>query len=156
MIEYIDVHYTGSTVATITKISIDHLNPSIYYLGGSVKLQTTLGIFCSLLVTSITTTLILYRIITVTRHTNPPRRDKNIYKEITDMIIQSSVLYSVVLIIWAISWTMTPAMPLIGSLHQIPINYVSRFIEEIYFTVGVCHIKSNIFNNLNAELCFRE
>ncbi len=57
--------------------------------------------------------------------------------DIVDMIVQSSALYSVVLLIWAISWAITPAMPLTGSLRQIPVNYLSRFIEEISLIVGV-------------------
>ncbi|KJA18767.1 hypothetical protein HYPSUDRAFT_917065 [Hypholoma sublateritium FD-334 SS-4] len=98
--------------------------------------------FCAFTVTLITTSLILYRIIIVTRERNLPKRTRNTYKDIVDMIVQSSALYSVVLLILAISWTITPASTLSGSLRQIPFNYLTKFIEEICFIVGVRRAQS--------------
>ena len=63
-----------------------------------------------------------------------------------------------VLLIWAISWAVTPAMPLTGSLRQIPVNYVSRLIEEISFVIGVGGVFFILlyYSNLNVDVNLRE
>lgn len=119
------------------KIFSDHMNPSIYRSGTGLQIQTSLAIFSAFALTLITTVLILYRIITVTRQTNLPRRTQNTYNGIVDMIVQSSAAYSVILLIWAISWAITPASTISGSLSQIPFDYLSKFIEEICLLVAV-------------------
>ena len=74
------------------------------------------------------------------------------------MIVQSSALYSVVLLILGITWTITPASTLSGSLHQIPFSYLTKFIEEICFIVAVRRTLSwfNLPYNVSAESDFRE
>ncbi len=76
------------------------------------------------------------------RETNLPRRNHNTYKDIVDTVVQSSALYSVALLILAITWTITPASTLSGSLHQMPFSYLTKFIEEICFIVAVRRILS--------------
>lgn len=122
------------------KIAADHSNPSIYRSGTGLKTQTTLAIFSAFALTLITTLLILYRIITVTRQTNLPKRGQNTYKNIVDMIIQSSALYSAVLLVWAISWVITPTPTVKSDLQrQISFNYLTNFAEELSFLVAVRH-----------------
>ncbi|KJA17392.1 hypothetical protein HYPSUDRAFT_218907 [Hypholoma sublateritium FD-334 SS-4] len=122
-------------MANVVKIAADHSNPSIYRAGTGLKTQTSLGIFSAFALTLITTLLILYRIITVTRRTNLPKRRQNTYTDIVDMIVQSSALYSIVLLIWAISWVITPT-PTIRS--EISFNYLAKFSEELaYIAAGI-------------------
>ena len=135
--KYLDIHGTGASIANIVKISEDHLNPAIYRSGTALQIQTTMAIFSAFTLTLITTLLILYRIIAMTRRTNLPRQMRNTYKDIIDMIIQSAALYCVVLLIWAVSWAITPASTLSGSVRQIPFDYLSKIIEEVCFLVAV-------------------
>ena len=114
------------------------MDPSKYRSGAALQIQTTLAIFSAFVLTLITTLLILYRIIVVTRRTNLPKQRRNTYQDIVDMIIQSSALYSVVLLIWAISWVITPSPALLGPPRQIPLNDMSKFMEEISFLAAVC------------------
>ncbi len=108
-----------------------------------------MAIFSAFTLTLITTLLILYRIIVMTRRTNLPRQTRNTYKDIVDMIIQSAALYCIVLLIWAISWAITPASTLSGSVRQIPFYYLSKIIEEVCFLVAVSSIPFSIPSALN-------
>ncbi len=56
---------------TSYKISIARLNPNIYAAGSDLRIQTTLAIFSACAQTLVTTSLILYRILSVTRETKP-------------------------------------------------------------------------------------
>ena len=110
----------------------------MYLSSQALQTQTTLAIFSGFTLTLLTTSLILYRIITMTRQANLSKQTQNTFKNVADMIIQSSALYSIALLIWAISWAITPASStLSGSLRQIPSDYVSEFIGEICFLVAV-------------------
>ena len=128
----------GASIANVIKISINYSNSNTYLLSQALQIQTTLGMFSALTLTLFTTSLILYRIIAVTRRANLPKRTQNTYQKVVDVMVQSSALYSVVLLVWAISWAITPASStLSGSLRQIPSDYVSEFIGEICFLVAV-------------------
>ena len=127
----------GASIANVIKISINYSNSNTYLLSQALQIQTTLGMFSALTLTLFTTSLILYRIIAVTRRANLPKRTQNTYQKVVDVMVQSSALYSVVLLVWAISWAITPASTLSGSLRQIPLGYLSEFIGEICFIVGV-------------------
>ena len=142
-------------MANIVTISTNYSNPSKYLSGRPVQIQTTVAIFSAFILTLITTFLILYRIINVTRRTNLPKRTQNTYKHIVDLIIQSSALYSMVLLVWAITWAVAPAFTLSSSPQRIPFSYLSKFIEEICFIVGVRrpHL---LLNNLSVESYSRE
>ena len=128
---------TGASIANVVKISTAHFNPILFSSGHTLQIQTTLALFSAFALTLITTFLILYRLIKVTRKTNLPNRTQSTCKNIIDMIVQSSALYSMVLVIWAIAWAIRPASTLSGSLRQIPFNYLGKFIEEISFVVAV-------------------
>ncbi len=110
----------------------------MYLSSQALQTQSTLAIFSGFTLTLLTTSLILYRIITISRRANLSKQTQNTFKNIADMIIQSSALYSIALLIWAISWVITPASStLSGSLRQIPSSYLSEFIGEICFLVAV-------------------
>ncbi|KJA17391.1 hypothetical protein HYPSUDRAFT_206219 [Hypholoma sublateritium FD-334 SS-4] len=117
-------------MANVVKIVADHSNPNIYRSGTALQTQTCLAIFSAFTLTLITTFLISYRIITVTQQTNLPKRSRNTYTGIVDIIAQSSALYSVVLLIWAITWVVTPKSDL---RDQISFNYIAMFSEELAF-----------------------
>ncbi len=55
---------------------------------------TILAIFSTFTLTLMTTSLISYRIITVSREVTVLKRTRNIYKEIVDLVMQSSAVYS--------------------------------------------------------------
>lgn len=129
------------------KIKIDRLNPEIYTSGTGLQIQTILGIFSAFAQTLLSTSLILYRIITITRRTNMPKQTYNTYKNIVDLVVQSSAVYSVVLLIWAISWVITPAST--DGLRRIPAANLTKFIEEITFIVAVRF--SRVLYQFNAE-----
>ncbi len=134
MLTYGDI---GATIANVIKISRNYSHSNTYLVSQALQIQTTLGMFSALTLTLFTTSLILYRIIAVTRRANLPERAQNTYQKIVDVMMQSSALYSAVLLVWAISWAITPASTLSGSLRQIPLTYLSEFIGEICFIVGV-------------------
>ncbi|KJA23653.1 hypothetical protein HYPSUDRAFT_201099 [Hypholoma sublateritium FD-334 SS-4] len=98
----------GAGIANIARISIDHLNPVIYESGAGLQIQTSIAIFSAFALTLIATSLILYRIIATTRQTSVLKRTQNTYREIVDLVVQSSAVYSVVLLVWAISWVISP------------------------------------------------
>ncbi len=102
-------------------------------------MQTTLAIFSTFTLTLITTVMILYRIVTVTRQVNFPRRAQHTYRDIIDLIVQSSALYSVTLLIWAITWAIGPVITISSLPRQIPFAYMAKFIEEMSLLVGVRH-----------------
>lgn len=76
-----------------------------------------------------------------------PKQTYNTYKNIVDLVVQSSAVYSVVLLIWAISWVITPAST--DGLRRIPAANLTKFIEEITFIVAVRF--SRVLYQFNAE-----
>ncbi len=124
------------------KIAIGRLNPAIYTSGKNLEIQTIIGIFATFSQTLTTAILILYRIVTITRNNNFPRQTYNTYKSIIDLVMQSSAVYSLVSLIWAISLAIAPEST--GALrlrHNTAIG-LTKFIEEAAFIVAVCQSKT--------------
>lgn len=115
----------GTGIANIAKISAARLNPRIYTSGTGLRVQTSLAIFTAFAQTLVTTALILYRIVAVSRRTKLLKRTHSTYRDIVDLVVQSSAVYSVVLLIWAISWASTVS------------DALRHYIEEICFVAAV-------------------
>ena len=103
-------------------------------------MQTILGIFSTFAQTLTTAILILYRIATITRNNNLPKQTYNTYKSIIDLVMQSSAIYSLVSLIWAISWVIAPEST--GALRHNTASGLTKFIEEVAFIVAVRHSKT--------------
>ena len=127
-------------MANVVKISIGRLNPVTYTSGKGLKMQTILGIFATFAQTLTTAILILYRIVTITRNNNLPKQTYNTYKSIIDLVMQSSAIYSLVSLIWAISWVIAPEST--GALRHNTASELTKFIEEVAFIVAVRHSKT--------------
>ncbi|KJA17418.1 hypothetical protein HYPSUDRAFT_218932 [Hypholoma sublateritium FD-334 SS-4] len=123
----------GVGIANIVKISVDRFNSIKYFSGHSLWTQTSLALFSTFALTMITTSLIVYRIYNVARYNNLPNRTKTTFKGIVDFIVQSSAVYSVVLLLYAISWTITESSSAAPTIQQIPQNYLLRFTEQVSF-----------------------
>ena len=128
----------GVGIANVVKISIDRFNSVKYFAGHSLWMQTSLALFSTFALTMITTSLIVYRIYTISRHNNFPSRTQTTFKGIVDLIVQSSAVYSMILLLYAISWTITEsssATPTV--LQHLPQNYLLRFTEQLSFIFAV-------------------
>ena len=130
-----DVDYQGAGIANIAKITRDHLNPNLYESGSGLQIQTSLALFSTFTLTLIVTSLIVYRLITVAQRTDLQKRTKYNCRMILDLIIQSSAVYMVALIIWGISWIVSPLS--INSSGAISPGFLVKFVEELSFISAV-------------------
>ena len=133
---YSDTRTPGAGIANVARIAGAHLHPNKYKSGAGLQIQSSLAVFSAFALTLIATSLILYRIITVSRHTTVLKRGQSTYRKIIDLIIQSSATYSAVLLIWAISWVIAPSST--GTSGSVSTKFYAKFLEDLSFFSAVC------------------
>ncbi len=108
---------------------------------------SSLGICSAFTLTVIATLLISYRIVTASWKTAALNRTRNIYREIVDLVVQSSSVYSAILVIWAIVWIIAP--PSTGTSGSIYVSFAVGLLGDLTFFAAVSPTASCFY--LNSE-----
>ena len=101
----------------------------------SFGILTSLGICSAFMLTLIATLLISYRIVTASRETAALNHARNIYRDIVDLVIQSSSVYSAILVVWAIVWIIAP--PSTGTSGSIYAGFAVGLLGNLSFFAAV-------------------
>ncbi|KJA23654.1 hypothetical protein HYPSUDRAFT_201100 [Hypholoma sublateritium FD-334 SS-4] len=139
----------GVGITNIVKIAADHSNE------GVLLIKTSLAIISACALTVLTTTLILYRIIMVSRHTSLTQRTQNNCKAIVDMVVQSSAVYSAVLLIWVISHVTTAQIPAseVAMLGMDELTFIVTGMAPTVMVARIAHVRSRDLNQENLTTC---
>ncbi|KJA17377.1 hypothetical protein HYPSUDRAFT_46464, partial [Hypholoma sublateritium FD-334 SS-4] len=148
----------GACIASTITISIGNMSPEKHekYL----TVQIGIGIFSSFALTLATTLLILYRIYSFSRHSITPRKGTP-YGGIMDYLIKSAAIYSVVSLVYGISWIVTLS-PNRTPASEVSEKYLQKYMQIIFFiTAGmvptimvaqIARLSSNEIHQSRAQL----
>ncbi len=100
----------------------------------SFGIVTSLALYSAITLTVIATLLISYRIVTSSRKT-ALKHTRNIYREIVELVVQSSFGYSAILVVWAIVSLIAP--PSTGTSGSIYAGFTVGLLKDLSFFAAV-------------------
>ncbi len=128
-------HFQGFCISSTITISVHKLNyenPT-----RNLTIQIGIAIFTSAALTLVTTLLIAYRVYSLSRRSVlTSTRKKKPYKDIVEILIQSSAIYSTVSLVYGISWVITlSSTTSLG--REISEDYFRQCMQIFFFITAV-------------------